>query len=148
MPGPPPRRNSHRDRTISPGNAIDHVIKLGAAGQQLEMVASFTDLPCVTLVVRKDLRPQIKSIRDLKGTAIGATALGAGTHVLAASILRKAGDSLRDVKAVAVGSGDEFIDAMTQKRIDVGMATDPTATTRLLLSAQASVLLDMTAADD
>ena len=128
-------------------NSIDHAIKLRASGQELYMVASFTDLPCVTLVVRKDLRPQIRSIKDLKGRRIGVTALGAGTHVLAASVLRKAGYSLRDVEVVAVGSGDSFIAAMTQKRIDVGVATDPT-TTRLLLSGEASILLDMTTPDE
>jgi NitT/TauT family transport system substrate-binding protein len=111
------------------------------------MVASFADLPCVTLVVRKDLRPQIRSERDLKGRRIGVTAIGAGTHVLVASILHHAGYGLRDVEIVPVGSGDSFIAAMTKKHIDVGMATDPT-TTRLLLSADASILLDMTTPDE
>jgi NitT/TauT family transport system substrate-binding protein len=128
-------------------NSIDHAITMRSAGNQLLMVASFTDLPCVTLVVRKDLRPQIRSIRDLKGRRIGITAVGAGTHVLAASVLHNAGYSLRDVETVPVGSGDPFIAAMVQKRIDVGMATDPT-TTRLLLSGEASVLLDMTTQDE
>jgi NitT/TauT family transport system substrate-binding protein len=128
-------------------NSIDHAITLRASGQQLQMVASFTDLPCVTLVVRKDLRPQIRSERDLKGRRIGVTAIGAGTHVLAASILHHAGYTLRDVEIVPVSSGDLFIAAMAQKRIDVGMATDPT-TTRLLLSGEASILLDMTTRDE
>jgi NitT/TauT family transport system substrate-binding protein len=128
-------------------NSIDHAIKRLDGGEQLQMVASFTDLPCVTLVVRKDLRPQIRSERDLKGRRIGVTAIGAGTHVLAASILRHAGYSLRDVEIVPVGSGDSFIAAMAQKRIDVGMATDPT-TTRLLLSAEASILMDLTTTDE
>jgi NitT/TauT family transport system substrate-binding protein len=128
-------------------NSIDHAIILRATGQELYMVASFTDLPCVTLVVRKDLRPQIRSIKDLKGRRIGVTALGAGTHVLAASVLRSAGYSLHDVETVAVGSGDSFIAAMTQKRIDVGVATDPT-TTRLMLAGQASILLDMTTPEE
>jgi NitT/TauT family transport system substrate-binding protein len=128
-------------------NSIDHAIKLRGSGKQLQMVASFADLPCVTLVVRKDLRPQIRSERDLKGRRIGVTAIGAGTHVLAASILHHAGYSLHDVEIVPVGSGDSFIAAMAQKRIDVGMATDPT-TTRLLLSADASILLDMTTPDE
>ena len=128
-------------------NSIDHAIKLRGSGQQLQMVASFTDLPCVTLVVRKDLRPQIRSERDLKGRRIGVTAIGAGTHVLAASVLHHAGYSLRDVEIVPVGSGDSFIAAMEQKRIDVGMATDPT-TTRLLLSGAASIMLDMTTPDE
>jgi NitT/TauT family transport system substrate-binding protein len=128
-------------------NSIDHAINLRGSGKQLQMVTSFFDLPCVTLVVRKDLRPQIRSERDLKGRRIGVTAAGAGTHVLAASILHHAGYSLRDVEIVPVGSGDSFIAAMTQKRIDVGMATDPT-TTRLLLSGDASILIDMTTPDE
>jgi NitT/TauT family transport system substrate-binding protein len=128
-------------------NSIDHAITLRGKGGQLQMIASFTDLPCVTLVVRRDLRPQIRSERDLKGRRIGVTAIGAGTHVLAASILHQAGYSLRDVEVVPVGSGDSFIAAMKQKRIDAGMATDPT-TTRLLMSGDASILLDMTDPDE
>jgi NitT/TauT family transport system substrate-binding protein len=128
-------------------NSIDHAIKLRGSGQQLLMVTSFSDLPCVTMVVRKDLRPQIHSARDLKGRRIGVTAIGAGTHVLAASILHHAGYNLSDVEVVPVGSGDSFIAAMKEKRIDVGMATDPT-TTRLLLSGEGSIVLDMTNADE
>lgn len=128
-------------------NSIDHAIKLHSRGRALIMIASFTDLPCVTMVVRRDLRQQIRSIRDLKGRRIGVTALGAGTHVLAANVLHKAGYSLRDVKIVPVGSGDSLIAAMTGKRIDVGMATDPT-TMRLLLNGKGSILLDMTTPEE
>ena len=128
-------------------NSIDHAITLRRSGGEAEMIASFTDLPCVTLVVRKDLRPQIRSDSDLKGKRIGVTAEGAGTHVLAASILHHAGYTLRDVQIVPVGSGDSFIAAMREKRIDVGMATDPT-TTRLLLDGDASILVDMTNANE
>src|ERR1700693_2269932 len=46
-------------------NSIDHAIKLRRSGGEAEMIASFTDLPCVTLVVRKELRPQIRSVSDL-----------------------------------------------------------------------------------
>lgn len=128
-------------------NSIDHAIKLRETGSQLVMVASFIDLPGVTLVVRKDLRPQIRSTRDLKGRRVGVTAIGAGTHVLAASVLHEAGYSLRDVEIVPVGSGNPLIAAMVEKRIDAAMATDPT-TTRLLLSGAGSILLDMTGPDE
>ncbi len=124
------------------GNSIDHTIKLRAEGKDLKMVASFTILPTVTLVVRRDLRAQIRSIKDLKGRRLGVTAIGAGTHVLAASILKKAGYSLADVVVVPVGSGKPLIDKMKQKEIDAAMATDPT-TTELLMAGEGSLLLDM-----
>jgi len=124
------------------GNSIDHAIKLRASGKDLKMVASFTTLPTVTLVVRRDLKPQIRTIQDLKGRRLGVTALDAGTHVLAASILKKAGGSLADVQVVAVGSGAPLIQALKRGQIDAAMATDPT-TTALLMSGDASLLVDM-----
>jgi NitT/TauT family transport system substrate-binding protein len=124
------------------GNSIDHAIKLRAFGEDLKMVASFTSLPTVTLVVRRDLKPQIRAIQDLKGRRLGVTAIGAGTHVLAASILKKAGVSLAGVEVVAVGSGPRLIQAVRRGQVDAAMATDPT-TTELLMSGDASLLLDM-----
>jgi NitT/TauT family transport system substrate-binding protein len=123
-------------------NSIDHVITRGSNGGNLKMVASFTDLPTVTLVIRRDLRSQIRSIADLKGRRIGVTSFGSGTHVLAASILKKSGYSLKDVTILAVGAGDSLIAAMKKKQIDAALSTDPT-TIRLLLDGDASLLLDM-----
>ncbi len=123
-------------------NSIDHVITLGSNGGNLKMVASFTDLPTVTLVVRRDLRSQIRSIAGLKGRRIGVTSFGSGTHVLLASILKKSGYSLKDVTVSSVGAGDSLIAAMKQKQIDAALSTDPT-TIRLLLDGEASLLLDM-----
>ena len=129
------------------GNSIDHAIQLRAQGTDLRMIASFTNLPTVTLVVRRDLRPRIRTIRDLKGARLGVTALGAGTHVLAAWILKKAGCSIDDVTVVPVGAGQSLIQAMQDKKIDAAMATDPT-TTELLMSGQASILLDLVTYDE
>ena len=124
------------------GNSIDHALKLQTEGKGLIMVASFTSLPTVTLVVRRDLRPEIRSIRNLNGRRIGVTAIGAGTHVLIASILKKAGYSLADVVILPVGSGKSLISALERKEVDVAMATDPT-TIELLMSGEGSLLLDM-----
>jgi NitT/TauT family transport system substrate-binding protein len=124
------------------GNSIDHAITLRSSGKELTMVASFTNLPTVTLVIRRDLRPQIRSLKDLKGRRLGVTAIGAGTHALAAAILKKVGYSLGDINVVPVSSGESLITAMEKKTIDAAMATDPT-TTRLLMSGEASLLLDM-----
>ena len=123
-------------------NSIDHVITLGSQGAALKMVASFTDLPTVTLVIRRDLRSQIRSIKDLKGRRVGVTNLGSGTHVLMAAILKKSGCALSDVTILPVGAGDSLIEAMTKKQVDAAVSTDPT-TIRLLLDGQGSLLLDM-----
>ena len=129
------------------GNSIDHAIELRERGSDLRMIASFTNLPTVTLVVRRDLRPRMRTLQDLKGARLGVTALGAGTHVLATWILKKAGYQPNDVKMVPVGAGQSLIDALREKRIDAAMATDP-ATTELLMSGQASILLDMVTYDE
>lgn len=129
------------------GNSIDHAIELRAHGTDLRMIASFTNLPTVTLVVRRDLRPRIRTIADLKGSRLGVTAVGAGTHVLAAWILKKAGCRPDQVAVVPVGAGQSLIDAMRDRKIDAAMATDPT-TTELLMSGQASILLDLVTYDE
>jgi sulfonate transport system substrate-binding protein len=124
------------------GNSIDHAFRPRRSGGDFQMIASFTNLPTVTLVVRHDLRPSIRSLKDLKGKRLGVTALSAGTHVMAASILKKVGYSLNDVEVVPAGSGMSLVTALKRKQVDVAMSTDPT-TTRLLLSGDASLLLDM-----
>src|SRR5258708_22289587 len=129
------------------GNSIDHAVGLRASGRELKMVASFTPLPTVTLVIRRDWKQQIRSIQDLKGRRLGVTAIGAGTHVLAAYILKKSGGSLADVEVSAVGSGATLIQALKSGKVDAAMATDPT-TTALLMSGDASLLLDMVTFDE
>jgi NitT/TauT family transport system substrate-binding protein len=129
------------------GNSIDHAIQLRAQGTDLRMIASFTSLPTVTLVVRRDLRPRIRTIKDLKGARLGVTAVNAGTHVLAAWILKKAGCSPDEVTVIPVGAGISLIEAMRDRKIDAAMATDPT-TTELLMSGQASILLDLVTYDE
>ena len=129
------------------GNSIDHAVKMRPAGRDLRMITSFTTLPTVTLVIRRNLKQQIRTIQDLKGRRLGVTAIGAGTHVLAAYILKKSGASIDDVKVSAVGSGSRLIQALKSGQVDAAMATDPT-TTALLMSGDASLLLDMVTFDE
>src|SRR5258708_33250562 len=57
------------------GNSIDHAIELRAARHQLKMVASFTNLPTLTMVVPGDLKQQIRTNQDLKGRRLGVPAI-------------------------------------------------------------------------
>jgi NitT/TauT family transport system substrate-binding protein len=123
-------------------NSLDHAIEPRPAGAHLKMVASFTDLPAVTLVIRRDLRSKVQSIHDLRGRRLGLTVLGSGTHVIAAAILRSAGLSLQDVTVISVGSDQSLIAAMRSGQIDAAVTVN-LSTIDLLLTGQASLLLDM-----
>ena len=129
------------------GNSIDHAVNLRSSGSNLKMIVSFMNLPTVTLVIKRSLKRQIRSIQDLRGHKIGVTSIGAGTHVILASILKKAGLSLASVEVSAVGSGQTLIQALTSGKVDAAMATDPT-TTALLMSGDGSLLLDMVTLDE
>jgi NitT/TauT family transport system substrate-binding protein len=124
------------------GNSIDHAVRLRQAAKPLKMVASFTDLPAVTLVVRRSLRAEIRSVKDLRGKRLGVAALGSGTHVIAASILKSAGIPSGATAIVPVGHTDQMIAAMKHGDIDATITTDPAAI-RLLVEGDASLLLDL-----
>jgi NitT/TauT family transport system substrate-binding protein len=124
------------------GNSIDHAVYTRNAPRPLKMVAAFTDLPAVTLTVRRSLRAQIRSIKDLRGRRIGIAALNSGTHVILASVLKSAGVPLDAVSIIPVGHTDQMIGAMRRGDIDAAVSTDPAAM-RLLISGNASLLLDL-----
>jgi len=123
------------------GNAVDHAIAAKAKGKDLKMVASFTNLPGITMAVRSELKDQVKSVKDLKGKTIGVTGLGAGTDVLLTFILNKNGLTRDDVKIVAVGSGAQPA-AFASGQIDAGLNSDPYVT-QIVSSGKAFALVDM-----
>ncbi len=124
------------------GNSIDHAVSTRNDSRPLKMVASFTDLPAVTLVVRRQLRSQIRRVQDLKGHRIGVSNLGSGTHIIAASILRSVGLPMDSVTFVGIGAGDAMVEAARKGTVDAIITTDPAAI-RLLVDGDSSLLLDL-----
>ena len=129
------------------GNSVDHAVYTRDAPRPLKMVAAFTDLPAVTLTVRRSLRAQIRSVKDLRGRRIGVAALNSGTHVILASIFKSAGVPLNAVSIIPVGHTDQMIAAMKRGDIDAAVSTDPAAL-RLLVGGEASLLLDLVTYDE
>ncbi len=124
------------------GNSIDHAVAARNDARPLKMVASFTDLPAVTLVVRRQLRSQIRRVQDLKGHRIGVSNLGSGTHIIAASILRSVGLPMDSVTFVGLGGVEPMMDAVRKGTVDAIITTDPAAI-RLLVDGDSSLLLDL-----
>lgn len=70
-------------------------------------LAAVNDLPLYALLVREALRPQVRTVADLKGRVLGvhSNSLAAKTnsHQLLELVLRRNGVALTDVRVVAVG---------------------------------------------
>lgn len=106
------------------GASLDHPIAAQAQGKDIRMVTSFTHLPGLTLVVRKDLKDKIKTVADLKGQKVGVTGIGSGSHVLLVYLMNKAGLKPDDVQIVAVGSATA-VPAMQKGEVAAVMTADP-----------------------
>lgn len=129
------------------GNSIDHAMALGNTTTHLEMVASFTNLPAVSLLIRRPLRPVIRRVEDLRGRRIGISALGSGTHIIANAILASAGVPAASVEFVSIGTGNSLIQAVRAGKVDAVITTDPLAI-ELLVDSNCSLLLDLVTPDE
>ena len=63
-------------------------------------------------------KPEIKSVRALKGKTVGVTRFGTSTHFAALSMLRAAGLKPTDVVFVQLGSASEREAALSSGRVD------------------------------
>lgn len=122
-------------------NSLDHAIKAAAQGQQVKMIVAFQRTPAMALLVLTKYRDQIKSVRDLKGRAVGISVVGASAHLMLRYVLDRAGLTEKDVRLVSV-PGLAFIAAMKQGQVDAGMNFEPFVT-RLIREGVAFPLLDL-----
>jgi NitT/TauT family transport system substrate-binding protein len=84
------------------------------AGAPIRMIATETEGNHFTL----NVSPDIHSVADLRGKAIGVTKVGATTWVFARILARQHGwDPERDVKIVALGGLDAQVAALTRHEI-------------------------------
>jgi NitT/TauT family transport system substrate-binding protein len=119
----------------------DHCVDLQTKGKYIESVVQLSHAPGeVELVSTK--YPQVKSMADMRGKALGVTGLGSSTNFLTQFLMVKAGVPLGEFNTLPVGAGSTFIAAMTQDKIQGGMTTEPTIS-RLLKTGQARVLVDL-----
>lgn len=128
-------------------NSLDHAMALNSKSVHLVMVASFTHLPSVSLLVRRPQRGVIRSVKDLRGHSIGISAISSGTYPILNSILEDAGLTPASVHIVPLGVGDQFINAVRSGKVDAAITTDPTALS-LLIDANCSLLLDLVTSDE
>lgn len=124
----------------------DHTIQMQAKGTSLVNVLSMNRYASYVLAVVKSKSKGIKSVKDLKGKAIGISGPGSGSHVFGVRALEKVGLHTSDVSWVGVGSGATAIAAVQRGEIDAIVAEDP-AISELTTRDNVTVLIDSRAKD-
>ena len=106
------------------------------AGAPIKMLATHTEGNHFTL----NVAPDVKSVADLKGKAIGITRPGSTTWIFARMLAREQGwDPDKDVKIVALGALDAQLAALARKEIaafvwgDGGAVTEIQGKSKLLM---------------
>ncbi len=110
--------------------AFVHVPLARIAGSPFKVVVQLHDQEIFGLVVRTQLKDQVKTVKDLKGKKIGYTTPGSGTWALANVYLKKAGlDPEKDVELVSLGGDNAvFYTAMQSGRVDAIASFEPIGT--------------------
>ena len=100
------------------GSALRSILQ----GLPLRIVACYRPTPHFLL----QSRPEFKSVKDLKGKAIGITTFGSGSELVGRMMVKHFGlDPDKDVKWVAAGSGEGRFIRMQQGLLDATVATVP-----------------------
>jgi NitT/TauT family transport system substrate-binding protein len=124
------------------GNAIDHAIAAQARGKSLVMIADFMGQPGITLLIRPQDKDKYRSVKDLKGKAVGVTTIGAATHVIALWMAHRAGLTRDDIKIIGVGGGGTAIAALSGGTVDAAFGNDPFVT-QMVRSGRGIPLVDL-----
>ena len=125
----------------------DHTIDLQSRGKAVMSVVQFSQAPGEVQLVSAKMADQIKSPADFKGRNLGVTGLGSSTNFLTRYLAVANGVKVSEIVTIPVGSGNTFIAAMRQGKIDAGMTTEPTVS-RLLKSGEAAILVDLRYPED
>ena len=106
--------NGEIQYTTATGTAAGAILR----GFPFKIVAYFSTRLMDSFVVK----PQIRSVADLRGKIIGVDAPGASTYVLTTLVLRKYQvDPEKDTKVLAVGDEDVRLQHLKQGQIDAAM---------------------------
>lgn len=110
--------------------AFVHVPIARLAGSPWKAIAQTHDREIFSLIVRSQLKDQVKTPADLRGKKIGFTTPGAGAWAFAQIFAKQAGlDPEKDVELVSLG-GDIAVHftALVSGRVDALSAWEPTTT--------------------
>lgn len=108
--------------------AFESTLNLQPKGQYLRSFVLQGRAPQCALGLSTKALPPSSAAPDLRGKKIGVPALGSSSHLLASTVLSKAGVTPLEVTYVAVGGGGAALNALRTGQIDALSHTDPVMT--------------------
>jgi NitT/TauT family transport system substrate-binding protein len=98
------------------------VVRAAMRGLPLKVIASFVDSSSLSLVAR----PEIKTMKDLRGKTLGVSAYGATTDVVARLMIRHFDiDPEKEIKVIALGADRARLSALKEGLIHVAAVSPP-----------------------
>jgi len=103
------------------GISLELGIQLAAAGQYVQSFVALVDRPIYTLAVSPASKRRVHDVPDLKGTVIGVSSPGSGSHNFANYVLVTRGVPVKSVSFVGIGLGAPAIAAFEHGQIDAAV---------------------------
>ena len=124
-------------------NAVfDHTIDMQAKHKPMTAIFQMNKVPGAMLVVSPKFTDKIKTIQDLAGQTVGASAPGASSDFLVKFLLAKAGVDTTKVPVIGVGIGPSSVAALEQGSVAAAVIYDPAASTMIARHPDIRVLSD------
>lgn len=123
--------------------ALVHVLIAREKGRPIKVVGALQDMEFFDVVVRSDLRDEVRSLEDLRGRRIGISKPGSGSWAWGVVYLKRAGlDPDTDVEFVSVDGVTTMYAALKAGKVDAVIAWNP-LTVRAVREGVGYVLLSI-----
>jgi NitT/TauT family transport system substrate-binding protein len=124
-------------------NAVfDHTIDMQAKKKPMQAIFQIARVPGAALAVSPRFTDKVKTIKDLAGLTVGASAPGASSDFLVKFLLTKAGVDVAKVPVVGVGIGPSSVAALEQGTVAAAAIYDPAVSQMLARHPDLRILSD------
>jgi NitT/TauT family transport system substrate-binding protein len=124
-------------------NAVfDHTIDMQAKNKPMQAIFQIARVPGAVLVVSPRFADKVKTIKDLAGQTVGASAPGASSDFLVKFLLVRAGVDVHSVPVVGVGIGPSSIAALEQGTVAAASIYEPAVSEMLARHPGTRILSD------
>jgi NitT/TauT family transport system substrate-binding protein len=124
-------------------NAVyDHTIDMQAKKKPMQAIFQIARVPGAALAVSPRFTDKVKTVKDLAGLTVGASAPGASSDFLVKFLLTKAGVDVTKVPVVGVGIGPSSVAALEQGTVAAAAIYDPAVSQMLARHPDMRILSD------